>query len=162
ATCAATRTADTTTTQPTKTKKIGTAASSKAAKPAGAWTVNDLILAERAGDLVVARDGSLAAWTRNTVAKADGEEKRISNLWLTRLDDGSSVQMTRGSDEVSSPRFSPSGDFVAFLSTRKLPPADEADDKAAADSGDDSDTQVWVIPTDGGESRPLTRFDRDV
>jgi len=87
-------------------------------------TINDLVLAESTLRGPSRRDGTLrrgfaAAWPRSKA-----RETRL-HLWMTHLDDGSSVQLTRGSDEVQSPRFSPDGGAIAFLSTRKLPPPED-------------------------------------
>ncbi len=119
-----------------------------------AWTVDDILLAETASGWTISPDGALAAWVRSTVEKVDGTEKRVSNLWLTRLADGTSYAMTRGQDTVSAPAFAPDGARIAFLSTRKVP-----GEKGDAELGK---TQLWAIPLAGGEAFPLSRFDRDV
>jgi dipeptidyl aminopeptidase/acylaminoacyl peptidase len=118
------------------------------------WTVDDILLAETASEWTISPDGALAAWVRSTVEKVGGSEKRVSNLWLTRLADGTSYAMTRGQDTVTTPAFAPDGARIAFLSTRKLP-SGKVDDEFGK-------TQLWAIPLAGGEAFPLTRFDRDV
>ena len=76
-----------------------TATVSRAAAPdPKAWTVDDVVLAERASSWAVSPDGTLAAWVRATVEKVGGEEQRVSNLWLSRLTDGTSVPLTRGQE----------------------------------------------------------------
>lgn len=130
----------------------------RAAAPAissSRWTVDDLVTAESARELKLSPDGALAVWVRSTVEKVGGEEKRVSNLWLTRTAAGGPVQLTRGTDTVSSPRFSPDGRTIAFLSSRALPGA-----KPDAEEG--KKPQIWAIPVDGGEAYPVTRLDREV
>ncbi len=130
-------------------------AAAVAAAPAPpVWTVDDVVLAERASSWTVSPDGMLAAWVRATVEKVGGEEKRVSNLWLSRLADGTSFALTRGQDTVSAPEFAPDGRHVAFLSTRKAPGG-----KGESETGK---TQLWAIPVAGGEAFPVTRLDRDV
>lgn len=118
------------------------------------WSVDDLLLAERVTAWTLSPDGHLAAWTRSVVAETpEGEQKRVNHLWLTRLADGSAVQLTRGTDSVSSPSFSPDGSSVAFLFTRPRPGVKE--DKAARG-------QVWAMRVAGGEPFPVTRLERPV
>jgi dipeptidyl aminopeptidase/acylaminoacyl peptidase len=135
------------------------------------WTLEDLLHTENAEAWDVAPDGSAAVWVRSTIAKVKGEEKGISNLWLSplttpegsggRSDDRDSEQdpsfaLTRGQHSVASPVFSPDGQHIAFLSNRPLPEVDGED-------GDDlGDRQLWVLPLRGGEAYPITRFDRDI
>ncbi len=118
------------------------------------WSVEDVILAERAAGWTVSADGRLAAWTKSLVEKKDdGEEIRVSHLWLTRLSDNVSVPLTRGVESASAPAFSPNGGTIAFIFQRPRPGV--KDSKAAQG-------QVWAISTSGGEPFPVTRLERPV
>jgi hypothetical protein len=55
------------------------------AEDASRWTPEDLLRAETVRASAVSRDGRLAVWTKSTLATVDGEEKRVTNLWLSRL-----------------------------------------------------------------------------
>jgi dipeptidyl aminopeptidase/acylaminoacyl peptidase len=122
------------------------------------WSVDDLVRTEEATGWALSADGTMAVWVRTGVATVAGKETRTSNLWLTRLPEGRSVQLTRGAATVSAPAFAPDGRHVAFLSSRPVPAAGTEDE----DADDLGKTQLWAIPTAGGEAFPLTRFDRDV
>ena len=117
------------------------------------WTVEDAVTAERIEEIGdVSRDGRIAVWVRSEVREGEKGPERVSDLWLARLDDGQAMQWTRSEGEVSGPVISPDGSKVAFLSDRELPEKEESGDETA-------DTQVWVVPTSGGEAWPVTRFD---
>ena len=117
------------------------------------WTVEDLVLAESSAGWKLSPDGSVAVWVKRSVEKVGDEEKEVSRLWLSRLDDGTRVQLTRGQERVSSPAFSPEGRHVAFLSDRPVP---------GAEDGKLGKTQLWSLALSGGEAWPVTRLERGV
>ncbi|MCZ6600695.1 MAG: prolyl oligopeptidase family serine peptidase [Acidobacteria bacterium] len=126
-----------------------------AAPPPPAWTVDDLILTERAPDLQLAPDGKLAVWARSYVGKTSEGEERRSDLWLTSTDGSKPRPLTRGRETATSPRFSPDGKRIGFLSDRKHPGHAEG-------KSDIGERQVWILPVDGGEAYPVTRLPRAV
>jgi dipeptidyl aminopeptidase/acylaminoacyl peptidase len=100
----------------------------------------------------IAPDGSAAVVA---VSAPDWQQNRFSsNLWLWRKNDGKLLPLTHSGHD-SSPEFSPDGWYIAFLSDRPVPSAEEnkGDDK------DDKDetSRVWLIPVNGGEAFPLYR-----
>lgn len=117
------------------------------------WTVDDIVLAQRANGWALSPDGSVAVWTKSVVEKHEGEEKRVSHLWLTRLREGVSTQLTYGTDSASAPAFSPDGATAAFLFTRPRPGV--KDEKAAKG-------QLWAVRLAGGEPFPVTALERPV
>lgn len=70
-------------------------------------------------------------------------EKKYTNLWLVATDGGRSPrQFTYGDHTDSHPRWSPDGQEIAFLSNRK----------------DEKQSQIYIIPLNGGEARPVTNM----
>lgn len=112
------------------------------AAPQRLLALDDLARMHDVGDPQVSPAGDWVAYTVRTVdATAD---KRETHLWMTSFDGARSVQLTsRKGESESSPRFSPDGRFLAFLSGR-------TDDK--------KNSQVWLLDRLGGEAQKLTDF----
>ena len=70
----------------------------------------------------------------------DKKQKKYSNLWIVPTGQGVPRQFTYGDQVDSQPRWSPDGREIAFISNR----------------GDEKQPQIYLIPLDGGEARPLT------
>lgn len=118
---------------------------------ASEWTVDDALFAERVDDVRLSADGSLALWTKSSMSREAG--KAISNLFLSRLGSGEETALTRGDFSVRSPRFSPDGKRVSFVSSRPLP---------GEKKGDTAETQLWLLSLAGGEPWPATRLRRGI
>ena len=81
--------------------------------------------------------------TRVVYVQADADwaaNERVSHLWRVRLDGTGTVQLTSGKQGASQPRWSPDGQWVAFVGKRD-----------GADAA-----QIQLLPMTGGESRALT------
>lgn len=101
-------------------------------------TAEDLYQFELITDARIAPNGRTTICTIQRVDRKT--EKKHSNLWLADTQTGQLRQFTYGDWSDSSPRWSPDGRTIAFLSNR-------ADEKQA---------QLYLIPLDGGEARALT------
>jgi dipeptidyl aminopeptidase/acylaminoacyl peptidase len=125
------------------------------------WTVDDLLLQESAGGLELSRDGKIAVYTKSRMDKEKGES--ISHLYLKRLGElkrsgeDDEVQLTRGQDSEMSPKFSPDGRQIAFLTSRK--PAGAPPPGATPPAGG---MQVWLLNVAGGEPWAATKLERGV
>ncbi|MEK7485452.1 MAG: S9 family peptidase, partial [Planctomycetota bacterium] len=76
----------------------------------------------------------------------EDEEHYFSNLWWLLLKNGTLRQVTYGKTlHHSHPRFSPEGDYLAFLSDREK-----------------EKTLVWFLPLDGGEASRAFDFPYDI
>jgi dipeptidyl aminopeptidase/acylaminoacyl peptidase len=122
------------------------------------WTVDDILLQEQIGSLELSRDGRFAVYTKSRIDKEKGES--VSHIWMRRMDEAEPIQLTRGQDSGSSPRISPSGKLIAFLTSRRAPGA--ASLGAGSPASEPSGQQLWLMNTSGGEPWQLTRLERGV
>src|SRR5947199_2246441 len=79
-----------------------------------------------------------------------------SDLWLYRAEPGSLIQLTQSGHD-SEPRWSPDGQWIAFLSERKTSSA-----KAGDSESEEGTTQLYLISPRGGEAFAVTEGDEDV
>jgi len=92
--------------------------------------------------------------------RADWDQQIFrTDLWLYQAGgkDGSLIQLTQSGHD-SSPRWSPDGKWIAFLSERKSSSAKDDDDSDS--KGDVS--QIYLISPHGGEAMQLTEGEEDV
>jgi dipeptidyl aminopeptidase/acylaminoacyl peptidase len=102
-------------------------------------TLDDLARIARVGSPAISPDGQ---WVVYTVSTTDTkEDKNQTHLWMVKWDGSAQLQLTFGKDGASSPKFSPDGKYISFMSSRPGPA-----------KGD----QVWEMDRRGGEAEQLT------
>lgn len=94
-------------------------------------------------DCQISPNGEKIVYTLQTVDKEN--EKKFTHLWILSIDDGKPVQLSFGKHNNIHPKWSPDGQWIAFLSDRE----------------GKNQTQLYVLPLTGGEGRPLTDFHGD-
>ena len=113
--------------------------------PAGI-TADDLYALAMVSDVQVSPDGSRAAYV---VTRLDREQNDYrSAIWVAptsgQAASPAARQFTAGLKKDTSPRWSPDGSLLAFVSNR------------AGDEEEGNKPQIFVVPADGGEARQLT------
>jgi dipeptidyl aminopeptidase/acylaminoacyl peptidase len=86
-------------------------------------------------------DGQRVAFV---VAEPSKGDQRSSHIWLFETPSGSFRQLTFSEKSESSPKWSPDGKLLAFLSSR------------------DANQQVYLLSMSGGEPAPLTKGKRNI
>src|SRR5262245_30183466 len=84
-------------------------------------------------------DGRWVAYVVSTVDTK--EDKSISHIWMVSYDGKTERQLTWSNESESSPRWSPDGKFLSFMSSRPGPA---------------KKNQVWLLDRSGGEAVQLT------
>ncbi len=106
------------------------------------FSLKDVLAYQTVSQFSLSPDGKMAVWVQR---KADEKENKfISHLWLLDLQQRTPVQLTRGKHSEYSPRWSPDGKKIAFLSDR------------------DGKPQVYVLNIHGGEPEKITTMPRGV
>jgi acylaminoacyl-peptidase len=96
--------------------------------------------------------------------RADWDHNRWrDDLWLYRVQGagGLLVQLTQSGHDTN-PQWSPDGRWIAFLSDRATAPAGKEGSSTPDDSPKKQVTQLYVIPTVGGEAIALTAGGEEV
>src|SRR5438309_10619586 len=101
-------------------------------------TIDDLLTIKSVGGTQISPDGK---WVAYTVSYGDFKQDAfITQIWLVESGTGRNFQLTGSEKSSTNPRWSPDGQWLAFLSNR-------LEDK----------NQIFVINPLGGEAQQLTK-----
>jgi len=109
-----------------------------AAQPRQIITCDDLLSLGRVSDPQISPDGKTVAFVVAWQLKE--ENKSRSNIYLVSISGGEVRQLTNAIGSNYSPRWMPDGKTIAFVSTR------------------DGESQLWTIPTGGGEAKKISHI----
>ena len=109
-----------------------------------AMTPQDITRIKWISDPQIAPDGRRVAFVVTTLSEEKDEYQ--SNIWVVDTDGGEPRRFTTGQKRDTSPRWSPDGTRLAFISERE--PKKRG--------------QLYVMPADGGEPEKLTDIKRGV
>ncbi len=107
--------------------------------------LDDLYSMHEVSDPEMSPDGEWVAYTVSTIDK--DADKRNTHIWMVRWDGTQNLQLTFDAESESSPRWSPDGKYISFVSSRP---------------GKAKGSQVWVLDRRGGEARQITDVKGDI
>ena len=106
--------------------------------PRRALRAGDLFRLRNVNDPQLSPDG---AWVAYSVAAIDSaKDKTDTDIWMSSWDGAQSLRVTSSPESESTPRWSPDGKYLAFLSGRQ----------------EGKGGQVWLLDRRGGEAQRLT------
>lgn len=109
-------------------------------RPGRPIVADDLLRLALIGEPALSPDGRSVAVA---VSRLDAERDEYrSAIWLVPTGGGEPRQLTAGTHRDTTPRWSPTGDQLAFLSDR-----------------DTETPQLWLLPIGGGEARRVSALD---
>ncbi len=101
-------------------------------------TIQDLVGLKYPSELALSPNGSFVAFT---IREADFQKSRyFRNIWRVSTRQGHIEKLTFGTDQNHSPRFSPNGKVIAFLSNRSY---------IKNGTRISNRTQIWILPERG-------------
>jgi dipeptidyl aminopeptidase/acylaminoacyl peptidase len=115
---------------------LAAASNAKESQSAKTFTIEDLIKTRRVSDPQISPDGRNIVYTITDTDKS--ANRRTTQIYLISVDGGDTRQLTNEKASANSPRWSPDGRRLAYISAR------------------DGESQVWTIDVESGESRRVT------
>jgi dipeptidyl aminopeptidase/acylaminoacyl peptidase len=102
------------------------------------WTPEEMMKVRSVGMVEVSPDGKRVVYGMTEPLMTEDKSEFLTQLWMADADGTRNFQFTRGDKSSYSPRWSPDGRWVAFLSSRS------------------GKSNIWVIRADGGEAEMVT------
>ncbi len=111
------------------------------------WTSDDILALKAVSDPQLSPDGKAVAYVVESLnAEKDAYQ---TDVWLVPTAGGDARALASSPVADETPRWSPDGRFLAFLSERPRP-------GVTGDDAAEAKRQIWLIRPDGGEAVPLT------
>jgi len=112
-------------------------------------SIEDALALRQVSDPRLSPDGTRVV---SVVTELDEESKNYcKNLWMVSAAGGDARPLTYGVDASVAPRWSPDGEAFAFLS-----------DRTRGTEKEEDESQIWLLPMEGGEARRLTQAEGGV
>ncbi|MBI2907358.1 MAG: S9 family peptidase [Chloroflexi bacterium] len=108
------------------------------------WTIADMMSVGIIGAVAVSPDGRRIAYAVSRALMTEDRSEMVSQVFVADSDGGNTAQLTRGERSSHSPRWSPDGKQIAFLSDQS------------------GGSNIWLASAQGGEARQITNVESAV
>src|SRR4029078_4123569 len=119
--------------------------SSSAVAQNAVWDPELQIKLQVAGTPRVSPDGKKVVYTVSDAVMAADKSEYVTQLWLGTIATKKNNQLTFGDKSSTNPKWSPDGNWIAFLSNRK-----------------DNKNNLYLLSVNGGEAEPITEVKTSV
>ena len=106
--------------------------------PQDVWSPKELMKIKSINQTDISNDGKYIAYVVREAIMTDKKSEFLSQIWVSNTGGSQSIQYTFNEKSSTSPKFSPDGNKIAFLSSRS------------------GKNQIWIMNTLGGEAKKLT------
>ncbi|MHC5825071.1 MAG: TolB family protein, partial [Nostoc sp.] len=106
-------------------------------------TLDDLSAVHQVSEPQISRDGAWIAYTVKSTDIKNDHDSVNNHIYMTSWDGSRTRKLTNSKDSESSPRFSPDGKYLTFLSSRQ------------SKSGGN---QIWLLNLADGEAEKISDF----
>ena len=110
----------------------------------GIWSPLESMKIKSISQTEISNDGKSVAYVVREPIMEDKKSEYLSQIWVIDTESKENIQYTFNQKSSSSPKFSPDGKKIAFLSSRS------------------GKNQIWIMNTLGGEARMLTKEKKGV
>ena len=110
----------------------------------GIWSPLESMKIKSISQTEISNDGKSIAYVVREPIMEDKKSEYLSQIWVIDTESKENIQYTFNQKSSSSPKFSPDGKKIAFLSSRS------------------GKNQIWIMNTLGGEARMLTKEKKGV
>ena len=102
------------------------------------WSPKEIMKIKSINQTDISNDGKYIAYVVREAIMKDKKSEFLSQIWVYNTGGSQSIQYTFNEKSSTSPKFSPDGKKIAFLSSRS------------------GKNQIWIMNTLGGEAKKLT------
>lgn len=105
------------------------------------WDPETQLKIKAMGTPRVSPDGKRMVYTVNDAVMTADKSEFVTQIWMANLATKQNTQLTFGEKSSTNPKWSPDGNWIAFLSNRK-----------------DNRNNIYLLNVNGGEAEPLTEL----